>query len=105
MSSLVVRCKHQYFDIYIGRSPTQYHYGNPFGFTSGTQALVIVGSREEAVQAFREWLEGSKWQDVEPDRRRWILEHLYTLRGKVLGCWCSPKACHGDVLAELANKD
>ena len=25
------------------------------------------------------------------------------LRGKVLGCWCSPKACHGDVLAEIAN--
>ncbi|MGD9564460.1 MAG: DUF4326 domain-containing protein [Pyrinomonadaceae bacterium] len=25
------------------------------------------------------------------------------LRGKVLGCWCSPKVCHGDVLARLLN--
>lgn len=25
------------------------------------------------------------------------------LAGKRLGCWCSPKACHGDVLAGLAN--
>jgi hypothetical protein len=22
-------------------------------------------------------------------------------RGKVLGCWCKPEACHGDVLIEL----
>ncbi|MHB8407806.1 MAG: DUF4326 domain-containing protein [Acidiferrobacterales bacterium] len=28
---------------------------------------------------------------------------LGELRGKVLGCWCSPQACHGDVLEELAN--
>jgi len=28
---------------------------------------------------------------------------LPELRGKVLGCWCAPKACHGDVLVSLAN--
>jgi hypothetical protein len=26
------------------------------------------------------------------------------LKGKVLGCWCKPDACHGDVLAELADE-
>jgi hypothetical protein len=26
------------------------------------------------------------------------------LTGKVLGCWCAPKACHGDVLVKLANQ-
>jgi Domain of unknown function (DUF4326) len=25
------------------------------------------------------------------------------LKGKVLGCCCKPKLCHGDVLAEWAN--
>lgn len=25
------------------------------------------------------------------------------LRGKVLVCWCAPKACHGDWLAMVAN--
>jgi hypothetical protein len=25
------------------------------------------------------------------------------LSGRILGCWCAPKACHGDVLAEIAN--
>ncbi|MBA3285144.1 MAG: DUF4326 domain-containing protein, partial [Nitrosopumilus sp.] len=27
------------------------------------------------------------------------------LRGKTLGCWCRPDACHGDLLAELADND
>ena len=27
------------------------------------------------------------------------------LKGKTLGCWCKPDPCHGDVLAELADKD
>jgi hypothetical protein len=26
------------------------------------------------------------------------------LKGKALGCWCFPKRCHCDYLAELANK-
>jgi hypothetical protein len=31
-----------------------------------------------------------------------LLDRLPELRGKVLGCWCAPLACHGDVLARLA---
>ncbi|WP_083755910.1 DUF4326 domain-containing protein [Methanosarcina acetivorans] len=26
------------------------------------------------------------------------------LKGKVLGCWCKPYACHGEFLAEQADK-
>ena len=26
------------------------------------------------------------------------------IKDKVLGCWCAPKPCHADVLAELADK-
>jgi len=32
-----------------------------------------------------------------------ILRGLDELRGKRLGCICAPHACHGDVLAELAD--
>jgi hypothetical protein len=28
---------------------------------------------------------------------------LPDLKGKTLFCWCKPDACHGDVLAELAD--
>ena len=43
-----------------------------------------------------------------PDRaRRHVLSTpalvaaLPGLRGRELGCWCKPQACHGDVLLEL----
>ena len=29
---------------------------------------------------------------------------LLVLKGKVLGCWCKPGPCHGDVLARIANE-
>ncbi|MFZ1538440.1 MAG: DUF4326 domain-containing protein [Chromatiaceae bacterium] len=32
-----------------------------------------------------------------------LLCKISNLKGKVLVCWCHPKRCHGDHLAELAN--
>mgnify|MGYP001175620163 CR=1 FL=1 len=32
-----------------------------------------------------------------------LMAELNELRGLVLGCWCAPRACHGDVLVRLAN--
>lgn len=29
--------------------------------------------------------------------------NIEDLRGKNLGCWCSPEPCHADLLLELAN--
>ena len=26
------------------------------------------------------------------------------LNGNILGCWCSPEACQGDILSEFANR-
>lgn len=80
---LVVHCKKERYDVYIGRPSI---WGNPF-------VLGRDGTREEVVAKFRRYLESS---DA-------LTAALPTLRGKILGCWCSPMACHGDVLAELAN--
>lgn len=33
-----------------------------------------------------------------------LLEHLEVLRGKVLGCHCYPKRCHGNELIELLRQ-
>lgn len=33
------------------------------------------------------------------------LARVGELRGEVLGCWCAPRRCHGDVLATLAALD
>ena len=106
MTGLVVHRKRAPFDVYIGRPPgdANLHYGNPFSDKPGNKADVRVASRDEAVARFASWLDGTTDHDVNPERRAWILDHLPELRGKVLGCWCAPQACHGDVLARLANE-
>ena len=46
---LVVHCKTDQFDVYIGRGKTQDHYGNPFSHKKGTLAKVQVGTIKESV--------------------------------------------------------
>ena len=89
---MVVHCKKEKYDIYIGR-PSK--WGNPFSHLSGTLAQYKVSSREEAVQKYEEWLLN------QPE----LITSLPELKGKILGCWCHPKSCHGDVLSRLANND
>ena len=79
----VVHCKRDAYDIYIGRGSK---WGNPF-------VIGKDGDREEVIAKYCDYI-GSR-----PD----LLAAVVELRGKVLGCWCAPKACHGDVLAELAD--
>lgn len=77
----VVHCKKSSYDVYIGR-PSK--WGNPF--TIGKD-----GDRNEVIKKYARWL------SKQPD----LLAALPELRGKILGCWCYPKACHGDILHKL----
>lgn len=78
--------------VYIGR-PSK--YGNPFSHLKGTQATHKVATRTEAVQKYEEWILNN------PE----LLEQArIELKGKDLICWCSPAACHGDVLLKLVNE-
>ena len=106
MTTNVVNLRKEKYDIYIGRSTSnKFHYGNPFThLKSDTLAKVVVGSREESIDCYREWLSGQGWKDIEQERRLWILDRLKYLKGKTLGCFCKPLDCHGDILAELAEK-
>lgn len=84
MSTVVVHCKKQTYDTYIGR-PSK--WGNPF-------VIGKDGTREEVIQKYREWL--MKQED--------LLAALPELKGRRLGCWCAPESCHGDVLKELVDE-
>lgn len=85
---LVVHCKREKYDVYIGR-PSK--WGNPF-------AIGKDGTREEVIAKYREEM-------IDKPGNRWIKsEARRELKGKKLGCWCAPEACHGDVLAEIANQ-
>ena len=86
----VVHCKVESYDVYIGR-PSK--WGNCFSHKKGTLAEHKTDTREEAIQKYAEWL----------FKQDGLLADLCELKGKTLGCWCHPKACHGDVLAELAD--
>ena len=88
-------------DAYIGRVRSGMHYGNPFSFHGETLATVVVANRRECINAFYDWIMGDAWQEVEPSRRKWIIQHLLALKGKTLVCWCAPLPCHGDVYEEL----
>lgn len=89
----VVHCKKASYDVYIGRPSI---WGNPFTHIADrhTKAEYIVATREEAIQRYREYIE----------KQPQLLLRLLELKGKTLGCWCSPLACHGDVLVELIQK-
>jgi len=92
---LVVHCKREPFDVYIGRGRSS-QWGNPFSDNPQSLAKVVVGDRNEAIARYEEWL---------LQQPELVARARKELRGKVLGCWCSPRACHGDVLARIANED
>ncbi len=81
----VVHCKKEPFDIYIGR-PSK--WGNPFRIGKD-------GSREDVIRKYRDWILVNS---------NLMAQLPLELKGKTLGCWCKPNACHGDVLAELADE-
>lgn len=89
----VVHCKRDPYDIFIGR-PSK--WSSPFTHLplEKTTALFQVSTREEAVRSYEVWLK------EKPE----LLADIKELKGKVLGCWCAPNLCHGDVLARLANE-
>ena len=91
----VVHCKKHHYDIYIGR-PSK--WGNPFTHKQDgkTLAKYIVNNRQEAIDSYRNWITNGDG--------KYLLNDLCELKGKILGCWCKPLSCHGDVLVELVSK-
>lgn len=77
----VVHLKREPFDLRIDRGS---RWGNPF-------VIGPDGDRAEVIAKYRAWIVG----------RADLMAALPELRGKRLGCWCAPLACHGDVLADL----
>jgi len=80
----VVHMSHDHYDIRIDRRTK---WGNPF--KEGRD-----GTREAVIAKYEAWI---KTQPA-------LMAALPELRGKVLGCWCAPKPCHGNVLARLAGE-
>ena len=80
---MVVHVSKEEYDVYIGR-PSK--WGNPF-------IIDRDGNRQEVIDKYEKYLRENIY----------LIKSLPELKGKNLGCWCKPKACHGDVLERLAN--
>ena len=81
----LVNIKHgQKCDVYIGR-PSK--WGNPF-------IIGKDGDREVVIAKYREWFL----------QQEHLIKDLHELKDKILGCYCYPAFCHGDVLIEMVEK-
>ena len=80
----IVNLRCEKYDVYIGRGSK---WGNRF-------VIGRDGNREEVIKKYREWIL----------RNDYLLNCLGELKGKVLGCYCKPLPCHGDVLVELVDE-
>jgi hypothetical protein len=78
---------------YIGRNMSAYVKGtkgskwqNPF--------KISLYNREQCLDLYEQHIEGNNV----------LYDSLEELDGKVLGCWCKPDGCHGDILIKLLNE-
>jgi hypothetical protein len=78
--------------IYIGRAvryvpgARKSKWANPFSKK--------VYGHQKCVEMYRDYI----LQNQE------LLADVHELKGKVLGCWCKPGPCHGDILSTLADQ-
>jgi hypothetical protein len=95
----VVHFKKEPYDIYIGRLPNgkynKWAYPKELreSFPEGTPRKVIVAAYEEYLLSNEE-----------------LMNSLYELRDKTLGCWCKNlggggKSCHGDILVKWVKRN
>lgn len=80
------------YDVYIGRANKYLNlpaskWGNPF-------VLKSEQGRQAVLEAYRKHILASPA----------LLAALPELKGKILGCYCSPKKCHGEVLKDLLDQ-
>jgi hypothetical protein len=91
-------------NLYIGRDMNFYVKGatasiwqNPYPVAKTDKEYKCTKPRftlDESLNLYRQHIENNPH----------LLSKLRELNGKVLGCWCKPGRCHGDVLAELVEK-
>lgn len=77
--------------VYIGRLGKGLHgdWGNPFP--------IEKEDRAECIRKYVNWLFFCIANDPP------IIDRIRELKGKKLVCFCSPKLCHGNILALLAE--
>jgi hypothetical protein len=85
----VVNVKNEEFDVYSGRAC----YGHAESKWANPYRIGHDGTRLQVIAQYRDYVLNS------PE----LVAALPELKDKILGCWCNPLPCHGDVLVELVK--
>lgn len=98
IKTTVVNLNKEEYDVYIGREGHGFdgYFGNPYS-TKAKDPRFRVNSLTEAIEKHKAY--AIRRFNVDSEFRARII----ALYGKRLGCFCSPRGCHGDIYAELAN--
>lgn len=80
--------------VYIARNMTCYIPGAKKSKWANPFKVGVDGTTDEVRRKYREYI----LQTPE------LFKALPELRGKILGCWCKPDFCHGDILVALLNE-
>ena len=78
-------------NVYVGRACRAYHkpsfWQNPFRISANC-------TREQAISRYELYLRTNTK----------MMNKLFELSGKTLGCWCAPLKCHGNALISAFNE-
>lgn len=88
----VVNLRYAPYDVYIGRAGKgkDGYFGNPYTLhREADRALVLKQYLAHFIVRIQ--------NDAEFKVR------IHALRGKVLGCFCAPRLCHGNIIAHYCN--
>jgi hypothetical protein len=92
MNTQVVNIRFSEYDVYIGRAGhgKDGYFGNPFRLKANEQ-------RGATIERYKDYVDNRMKTDAEFARR------VHELKGRTLGCFCKPEACHGEIIAAYLN--
>lgn len=92
--TVVVNLYKAAYDVYMGRAGKgkDGYFGNPFRLDDESKRLDVLLQYER-------WFYDRLERDEEFKRR------VHALKGKTLGCFCKPKSCHVDIIADYLNHE
>lgn len=101
MSTRVVNLRvDPHYDHYIGRAGKgkDGYFGNPFVCQVVCEGCARVHQHPaDTLACYKRWFLRRVRVDEE------FRERVHSLQGWTLGCFCKPRACHGDVIAEYVD--
>lgn len=101
MTTRVVNLRKEAYDVYIGRpgKGQDGFWGNPI--LKGEPCPICSRVHQEPGETVPCFQQVFEWRlDNDPE----FVRRLPELEGKVLGCFCKPNPCHGDVYVAYFSK-